>query len=919
MLNKKLLLFFIMLILLCTFPVNAKELDSTFEKPITFNDGAHLNNFAIIDKDLVNRLKPISFNNVKPEIDIVNSEAIFHNISNKKYSNGAYSISSTNGNYYNLWYTNFYRNLFKFRNQSYDVKVSVLRVFDEASGMFFINPNKMSFSTDDLLFENSNPSNRYHGFELLVNIFKSNTTTGAVIPGLFIGIDNLNNIDGTNEGVNISYLEPDKKIVIGRSNNNYMHKDDCFYTLSNGDNFDNTIYITSYNIQNRGDFDITYATNRGTDDISFNLFLKSFNIKYNLEINNNITDINDEEVFENDYPKGVNIENIDGVFLNWTCDKDVTIDDRTILSGNPITNDELKQITVKDDLVFTAHFKAKKYKIRTSVQNGDIDLSTEVNQNETKSISYTPKTGYHLDTITVDGEKVNTENFEGFYTFENVTSDHEINVVFSINKYKIKTSVEGGVIDNEKEVNYGDNATISYHPYDGYKLYKVLVDDTLINSPREYDFINIKENHKIHVIYEKIPNIDAIKTSDKTSYKTGDVVSYNINLTQTVDGAIARDIIVTDTLNDNLILDENSLNQNSNIEVLEVSSTHFKAKIKEIKNSLAIAYKAKIKENVSKDEIDNDVTIKIGNLDDYVSGNNKIYIPKGNISSRVENVNYFYDDIVNYEIKVKQLTKGATINNALIKQSLPSELELIKASSDEIDIKINNNSLTGLVKKLANSEVTIKIKARVKTRIGKIRIVSSLLGDEIAYPIEDYFFINIKSPKLYMSSNISNRKAKVGDTINFYVDISSKNAKKVVLHTFIPMGLKLNNNSIKTDGILKTNSNGFTVSYSSLNTKKRIMYKAKVISPGTLKTIYNLDSFNNTSDSVSLYSILRIKKSLSNSKSNAIKNKNTNGFSTNIPMTGSNANNKDLYLIAIVNLVLVIIIVIIIKSKNIKK
>ena len=912
----KLLLFFSILLFLYAHPVNAKMLDNSFERPIIFNNGSSLNSISTIDEKLTNKLKPINFSIAKPEIDVVNSEAVFYDINNKKYPNGAYGISSTNGNYYDLWYTNFYRELFKIRNQSYDVKVSVLRVFDEAPGMLFINPNNISFSVDDPSFNNSNTSSRYHGFELIVNIFKSNTTTGAVIPGLYLGVNNLNNIAGTNEGVKVSYLEPTNKFLMPKTNNNYMYGNDTFYTLDNGDTFNNSIYLTSYDIQNGGNLYITYATNRGSDDISFDFLLKSFKVNYKYEINNNITDYSSEDVYENDYPKGINIDNEKGLFINWTCDKDVIINDKTILSGNPISNEELKQITVKDDLVFTAHYKVKKYKIRTSVQNGNIDSSVEVNINDNKSISYVPKEGYHLDSITIDGRDVNIDKYPNFYTFENISSDHEISVVFSINKYKIKTSVEGGYIDSEKEVSFGDNTTISYHPNEGYKLYKVLVDNTSVNNLREYDFINVKENHTIHVIYEKIPNIEVNKTSDKKDYKNGEIITYNIKLNQTVDEAVARDVIVTDTLNKNLVLDEDSLNKNNNIQIIEVSSTHFRAKINEIKTNTTISYKAKIKENITESEINNDVIVKIGNLEDTFLANNKIFIPKGRIENKINNNTYYYDDIITYEIKASQKTKGATIHNALIKQTLPTELELINASSNNGVVKTNSNSLTCLVKELSNEEVKIRVTARVKTKIGKVRIISSLVGDEIIYPIEDYFFINIKSPKLYITSTSSINKAKINNNIIFYVDILSKKAKEVTLDVFIPKGLKLNKSSIKTDGNIKINNNKFTVFYKSLDTKKRIEYKAKVIDTGTLKTIYTLDSINNTNDSVNSYNIVKAKNNfnLFNKKKRFSINK--DDINTIIPMTGANANNMDLYLIAVLNLVLVSIIIIIIKTKK---
>src|SRR5262249_2829213 len=112
---------------------------------------------------------------------------------------------------------------------------------------------------------------------------------------------------------------------------------------------------------------------------------------------------------------------------------------------------------------------------------------------------FTPATGYHVDTVRVDGLVV--DSLSG-YTFSNVTSNHTINVRFAINTYTITaTSGSNGGINPSGAVSatYGSNKRFTFTPSTGYHTDSVFVDGTSVDSLAGFTFVNVTSNHSISV------------------------------------------------------------------------------------------------------------------------------------------------------------------------------------------------------------------------------------------------------------------------------------------------------------------------------------------------------------------------------------------------------------------------------------
>ena len=120
-----------------------------------------------------------------------------------------------------------------------------------------------------------------------------------------------------------------------------------------------------------------------------------------------------QEVEKNGNPEEVTQEPNDGyTFVNWTADKDVTLDDGTsIPAGDPITDEQITKIVVTEELTLTAHYMENPVPVHfTTDGNGTVNGKEADDQ-------IVEKNG--------NPEEVTQEANEG-YTFKHWTADKDV-------------------------------------------------------------------------------------------------------------------------------------------------------------------------------------------------------------------------------------------------------------------------------------------------------------------------------------------------------------------------------------------------------------------------------------------------------------------------------------------------------------
>ncbi|MBS4026993.1 MAG: VCBS repeat-containing protein [Ignavibacteriales bacterium] len=139
----------------------------------------------------------------------------------------------------------------------------------------------------------------------------------------------------------------------------------------------------------------------------------------------------------------------------------------------------------------------------TTGTNGNISPSGNVfvNYGATKIFTISSNTGYHSDSVFVDGVFIGAVNS---YPFVNVTANHTISAQFAINTYIITaTSGTNGSISPSGNVvvNYGEDTTFIISPSVNYHIDSVIVDNQFSGNDTTYTFTNVTGNHSIRATF----------------------------------------------------------------------------------------------------------------------------------------------------------------------------------------------------------------------------------------------------------------------------------------------------------------------------------------------------------------------------------------------------------------------------------
>jgi len=121
-----------------------------------------------------------------------------------------------------------------------------------------------------------------------------------------------------------------------------------------------------------------------------------------------------------------------------------------------------------------------------------------VSHGQSQTFDITPNEGYAISDVLVDGTSVGAVSS---YTFEDITSDHTIQAVFSVIQYTITAGAEvGGSISpgSAVGVSHGQSQTFDIIPSEGYKISEVVVDGTSMGEVSSYTFTNVTDDHTIH-------------------------------------------------------------------------------------------------------------------------------------------------------------------------------------------------------------------------------------------------------------------------------------------------------------------------------------------------------------------------------------------------------------------------------------
>jgi hypothetical protein len=161
-------------------------------------------------------------------------------------------------------------------------------------------------------------------------------------------------------------------------------------------------------------------------------------------------------------------------------------------------------INVADDHTIDASFGINTYIITaTAGAHGAIEPAggISVNHGSSKKFTIIPESGYHVDSLFVDGTHVDSTTS---YTFYNIEENHTIFAKFALKKFAITaTTSEGGSINpaGVVYVEYSASQKFTIAPGVGYNFSDMLVDGAHVDSTTSYTFKNVTTAHTIHAVF----------------------------------------------------------------------------------------------------------------------------------------------------------------------------------------------------------------------------------------------------------------------------------------------------------------------------------------------------------------------------------------------------------------------------------
>lgn len=212
---------------------------------------------------------------------------------------------------------------------------------------------------------------------------------------------------------------------------------------------------------------------------------------------------------------------------------------------------------VQENHTITVYFATYQYTVTASITGrGDIGQPTisYVNYGDDLTFIFVASTGYTLKKIVVDGQEISVVSS---YTFENITSNHSIQIVFEkdvvnvyveiagVGRVSVTNSTSNQTLAYTEEstsftVEYGSNMNFIVTPNDAYEVSAIYINDTSIGSKTSFVYQDTIEDVEIRIVF-------AIKTytlklqiygsgySDQSTIVTksyGESIQYNFTASQ---------------------------------------------------------------------------------------------------------------------------------------------------------------------------------------------------------------------------------------------------------------------------------------------------------------------------------------------------------------------------------------------------
>ena len=156
------------------------------------------------------------------------------------------------------------------------------------------------------------------------------------------------------------------------------------------------------------------------------------------------------------------VEYEESLTFDFVGDEGYKVGSILVNGATQTSQDSITINTIIDDVEIKVFFVLKTYDLKVIISgSGVTNHGNNIVRNHGESVSYTftPSTGYEIQKVIVDGED---KGIITGYTFENITSNHTINITFVIQQFEIKWYNYNGTLIETSLYNYGTVPTATF-------------------------------------------------------------------------------------------------------------------------------------------------------------------------------------------------------------------------------------------------------------------------------------------------------------------------------------------------------------------------------------------------------------------------------------------------------------------------
>lgn len=388
---------------------------------------------------------------------------------------------------------------------------------------------------------------------------------------------------------------------------------------------------------------------------------------YTIKTNSNLSY---GEYFTVSYRVRLNNDALGGQVINNTA---------TAKADNASDVNAEETINVLEPVVYTPELTIKKSVNKTKFSVGDTATYTlKVSQTVENAVAENVVIKDTFDTNLVSASNIQITNSKGL----------------TVNSAEITQTEDGFVINTHANLEKGEYFTVRYDVVlsSNSTAGKTINNTAVANADNAAD---VTDNAKITVAK---PVLTITKKVNKTTYSVGDKVTYTLKVTQTADGAVAKNVVITDTFDTNLIeptnikITDTNGNTVNNAEIIKndtgfTINTHSNLAKDEY---FTVVYSAALSDNSLAGKTINNVATAVAEMTEQVEDNATINVikPALEITKDVNKTAFSTNDKATYTLKVRQTVENAVAKNVVITDTLDTSL----ASAENIKITDKNGN-----------------------------------------------------------------------------------------------------------------------------------------------------------------------------------------------------------------------------------